>query len=369
MEPLQSVTILGGGVVGCFLAYRLVHAGVPVTVIERERVGAGASGVSAGNVQPGDVEVPLAAESLGLYRHFLPILKEETGVDPLDHEVQYFYAALDDHGVAQTQRFAAALRQDGLRVEWIDGHAARDLEPRLAPNVLGGALHQDCLQMDAARFVSALSQAAQRHRGQLRYGEVVGLQRARDRVSAVVLKDGSTLACDTLVVALGGWTGAAVSTWLGASLPVAPHSLQKLHVRPVDLAPRCAVHWDGVNIVARRDGLVHVGSKHDDTGFAAQPTPEGRHWLLERLQTVLPGFKAQVAEALAGLASSTPAKVPLLGALPGFDNVYVAAPSTNGFLLSAVLAHILTDLLVHGKHHPLLSRLSPAQAQARAAGR
>jgi glycine/D-amino acid oxidase-like deaminating enzyme len=129
------------------------------------------------------------------------------------------------------------------------------------------------------------------------------------------------------------------------------------------------VHWDGVNIVARRDGLVHVGSKHDDHGFTAHPTPEGRHWLLERLQTVLPGFKAEVAEARAGLASSTPAKIPLLGPLPDFDTVYVAAPSTNGFLLSAVLAHILTDLFVHGKQHPLLPMLSPAQAQARAAGR
>jgi adenine/guanine phosphoribosyltransferase-like PRPP-binding protein len=49
--------------------------------------------------------------------------------------------------------------------------------------------------------------------------------------------------------------------------------------------------------------------------------------------------------------------------------MYIAAPSTNGFLLSAVLANILTDLLVHGKQHPALPRLSPAQAQARAAQR
>ncbi len=46
-----SVTILGGGVVGCFLAYCLVLAGMPVTVVERKRTGAGASGASAGNVQ------------------------------------------------------------------------------------------------------------------------------------------------------------------------------------------------------------------------------------------------------------------------------------------------------------------------------
>ena len=177
MSIPESVTIVGGGVVGCFLAYRLALEGVPVTLIERQHVGAGASGASAGNVQPGDVETALAAESLGLFRRFVPRIKAESGIDPLDHDVQYIYAALDEQGVAQTQQFATALQQEGLRVEWIDGKAARAIEPHLAPNVLGGALHQDCMQIDGYRFVSALSQAAQRHGAQLRQAEAVGLQR------------------------------------------------------------------------------------------------------------------------------------------------------------------------------------------------
>ena len=36
----SSVIIMGGGVVGCFLAYCLTLAGMPATVIERERMGA-----------------------------------------------------------------------------------------------------------------------------------------------------------------------------------------------------------------------------------------------------------------------------------------------------------------------------------------
>ena len=53
MPDVRSVTIIGGGVIGCFLAYRLALAGVPVPILARHAVGAGATGVSAGNVQPG----------------------------------------------------------------------------------------------------------------------------------------------------------------------------------------------------------------------------------------------------------------------------------------------------------------------------
>ncbi len=366
MSTPEAVAIVGGGVVGCFLAYRLALEGCPVTLIERQHVGSGASGASAGNVQPSDVETALAAESLELFRRFVPRIKEESGIDPLDQEVQYVYAALDAPGVAQTQQFVTALQRHGLRVEWIDGKAVRELEPHFAPNVLGGALHQDCMQLDGYRFVSALSQAAQRHGAQLRQAEVIGLQRAGARVTAVRLQDGTTVPCDTLVLTMGAWNGVAMAEWFGGSLPIAPHALQKLHVRSKGRALHCAVRWDEVNIVTRRDNLVHVGSKHDPTGFAAQPTPEGRHWLLERLNTILPSFAAEVVEARAGVAIATPEKIPLLGPLPEHEGVYIAAPGTNGFLLSAVLAHMLTELLVHGREHERLHTLLPEQAQRRA---
>jgi glycine oxidase len=366
--------IIGGGVIGCFLAYRLALEDVPVTVIERHAVGAGATGASAGNVQPGvmggivdaqGVLGTLGAQSLQLHRTLLPAIKESSGLDPLDHEVQYFYAALDAQEVAETQQFTAALQAHRLRAEWIDGPAARALEPRLAPHVLGGALHRDCFQMDAYRFVSALAQAAQRHGALLQYGEVVGLQQTGERVTGVLLKDGAIVACETLVLAMGAWTGVALAQWLGLTVPIGPYPLQKLHVRPAGPMPRCAVRWGEVNMVARRDGVMHVGSKHDPTGFEALPTAMGRHWLLERFQTVFPHLAADVVEARAGLGAETPGRTPIVGPLPGYPDVYVSVPSTNGFLLSAVMADMLTALLARGEQHPLLPMVLPAPAMQR----
>ena len=42
-----------------------------------------------------------SAKSL-LHRRFLPAIKESSGLDPLDHEVQYFYAALEAQEVTET---------------------------------------------------------------------------------------------------------------------------------------------------------------------------------------------------------------------------------------------------------------------------
>ena len=40
-----TVAVVGGGVVGCFIAYRLAAMGVSITLVEQEGPGAGATGI------------------------------------------------------------------------------------------------------------------------------------------------------------------------------------------------------------------------------------------------------------------------------------------------------------------------------------
>lgn len=366
---VSSVTIIGGGVVGCFLAYGLVSAGMPVTVIERQHAGAGASGASAGNVQPASgpcapLEATLGAAGLRRWRHHLPAIKEESGLDLLDHDVGYLYPALDEHEVADLQTLNAMLQGQGLSTVWVDATAARALEPRLHPGILGGMLHQGVVQMDAQRCVTALEKIVRARGGTFLYGEVTGLRRSGSRVTAVALRDGTSVACETLVLALGGWTGPALSRWFAVSLPMQPYSLQKLHVQLLGAPLGCAVRWQGVNIVTRRDGKVHVGSQHEDTGLTAQPSETGKAWLLERLQTIIPGLEMNLVEAVAGLASfiPDPERAPILGRVPGWDEVYVAVPSTNGFLLSGLMADLLTTYIVSGREDPMMLHMRPERS-------
>ncbi len=367
-----TVAVVGGGVVGCFIAYRLAGMGVPVTLVEQAGPGSGATGNSAGNIQPasGDddaYKIALGAESLALWRKHLPQIKEAGGIDYREQDVRYLYASINEDEESEVHRILDDVQAAGLKAEWVDGPTAREIEPRLSPSITGGMLHQDCIQMDPKLFMAAFANAAESQGVMIqRQVQAVGLTVAGGRVRGIELQDGSTLECASAVLATGAWTLKVMSEWLGYDLPVEPFGLQKLHLGLGTAEPlNCAVRWNGVNIVCRRDGLVHAGSRFDPAGFDSQPSAETERELLEQVAKIMPGFQPSSVEIIAAFAASTPARIPLVGRLPGIDGVYLAVPSTDGFLMAAVLAEMTADLLVTGETHPLMERSPLAQVETR----
>ncbi len=367
-----TVVVIGGGVVGCFLAYRLASEGVSVTLVEQEGPGAGATGNSAGNIQPGSgdddtYKIALGAESLSIWRNQLPRIKETGKIDYLEQDVRYLYAATNDQEEQISRQILSDLNAAGLKAEWVDGPTARKIEPRLSDSIIGGAFHQDCIQMDPKLFMAALAHAAESEGVRiLRRSPAVGLSISGDRVSSVALQDGNYLECSSVVLATGAWTPQVLSEWLGYNLPVVPHGLQKIHINLGSADPlNCAVRWNSVNIVCRRDGLVHAGSKFDPAGFDTKPTNDVRDWLLDQVGTIVPGLQPLGVETIAAFAASTPNRIPLVGQLPGTDGVYLAVPSTDGFLMSALLADMTTKLMVNGQIHQLIKKSPLAQAKPR----
>ena len=232
----EQITIIGGGVIGCFLAYRLSLEGASITLLEKDSTGAGASGVSAGNVQPvtGDnisFESKLGAESLAIYRKYLPLIKAESGVDFREQDTRYLYAATTENEEREVRDMLLHMSSASLRVEWVDSKTAKELDPRLSSDVIGGMLHQDCMQMDPQLFVDALALAAQRKGAKFVIGEAQGLESIGGRVSGVTLADGATLPIETVIVTTGPWSGQLLKDWLEINLPIEPCGLQKLHLK------------------------------------------------------------------------------------------------------------------------------------------
>ena len=77
-----SVVIIGGGVVGCSIAYNLARRGQrDVVVLERETVGSGTTSKAAGGIRAQfstETEIRFSLESLRVLQNF----SEEFGVDP-----------------------------------------------------------------------------------------------------------------------------------------------------------------------------------------------------------------------------------------------------------------------------------------------
>src|SRR3989449_3308250 len=91
-----SVVIIGGGVVGCSIAYNLARRGQrDVIVLERDAVGSGTTSKAAGGIRAQfstETEIRFSLESLRVFESF----KEEFGVDPGFKQIGYLFLVTDE---------------------------------------------------------------------------------------------------------------------------------------------------------------------------------------------------------------------------------------------------------------------------------
>lgn len=134
MHDDADAIVVGAGVVGCALAWFLARAGVRVTVLESEAIGAGASGRNSGLV-----EHPYDAAQVGLYQETVALLGEVLG-DALPAEP---VGALL---LVETEAHAEAVAADHARFAELDPQVlspARlaEVEPGLAPGLWACRVH------------------------------------------------------------------------------------------------------------------------------------------------------------------------------------------------------------------------------------
>jgi D-amino-acid dehydrogenase len=104
----------------------------------------------------------------------------------------------------------------------------------------------------------------------------------------------------------------------------------------------------GYYLVPWSDAHVAVGATVEDAGFAADVTAGGVFEVLRETLRVMPGLaRATLREVRVGLRPVSADDVPILGALPGVPNLYVATGhGANGLLLGPLSGALMADLVL-----------------------
>jgi glycine oxidase len=390
------VVIIGAGAVGCSIAFHLAKQGVRAQIIEREAVAARASGKSwavfpypprlvALEGRPGDLlfSMPVGSvrpwlDLMWLGYHRLPDLalelREATGVDIGFGELSWVRVVLTEEQEAASRAALVALRDQGYHEGyWMDRRDLHGLFPGLNDEVRGGTVFP-FLQVEPYRYTLGLAQAAEKRGVQIRQGEVVGFHRQGLRVTGAVLASGAEVAADAFVLATGPWTGHSTA-WLGRELPLLINREQCVRMEvPKRLPPFGLTAPNGVAIVPKVDGDVivgHAGMPDLQSGFDADlTTGEEKMRMLTEAAELLPALNdARLVEHRGDFEGWSPAPrriQPVLGRMPGTNNVYVAARfGTFGMTMSLGTGRIMADLILAADRTPmrfqhLLEVLSPA---------
>ncbi|MEP9355012.1 glycine oxidase ThiO [Xanthobacter sp. KR7-65] len=367
------VAIVGGGVIGLALAWRLAEACCPVDLFEAGETGRGASHAAAGmlaacaEAEPGEEGLlALNRASQILWPAFAAELERASGerVDLRTEGTLTIALTADD--LAKLRHLYAFQQGLGLPVQWLTAAEVRRREPYLAPRLAGGVLSPEDHQVDNRKVAAALKIAALKAGARLHeHTPVQRVATAGARVTGVVSGDVHHGA-DVVVLAAGAWSR-AVDITPAPPLPVRPIKGQMLALRMDPAAPILShVLWaPGSYLVPRRDGRLIVGATTEEKGFDPDLTAGGQLALLTHAWRALPTLEElSIIEQWVGFRPGSRDDAPILGPSPEVDGlVYATGHHRNGILLLPVTTDVIADQILTGRMADVAAPFGAARFQ------
>jgi len=340
----MRVIVVGAGITGRSVAWRLAQRGAAVTVVDPDPWRSAAR-VAAGMLAPvteahfgEDDLLQLNLESAHRWPRFAAQLGCEAGVDAGYVESGTLLVARDLDDRRELDRLAAYLESRGRAVEMLDARSLRRREPALGVSTRGGLWVAGDHQVDPRATLEALVSAGERRSVAEVAAAAVAVESQR-----VELADGRVLDADA-VVACAGW-----STREFLDVPLRPVKGQVVRLGATSRAvlPTHVVRGLDVYVVPRPDGEIVVGATSEEVGPDRTVTAGGVRALLEEARRLLPGLdEAPLLECAAGLRPATPDGAPVLDTV---DGVHVATGHhRNGVLLAPVTADAVAAAVCDG---------------------
>ncbi len=370
----RTVAIVGAGIVGVSTAIWLQRAGHRVVLVDRLGPGEGTSygnaGVLASNsvvpvTVPGliakapgmllDPDSPLflrwsylprllpwlarylshcgAAETRRIARALTAIigdsleqhqaLAEGTGAQKwiVPSDFNFIYANRADY---EADGFTWRLRREnGFTWEEMETPALRAYDPAFGPAANFAVRAPDHGYIsDPGRYVKDLAAHVEARGGSLVLAEARDIRREADQVSGLET-DRGPVACDTVVVSAGVWSG-PLARRLGIRVPMESERGYHVELIGASRTPRApSMIAAGKFVATPMDGRLRLAGLLEFGGLDAPPSRKPVQLLLRRAQQAMPGLTWEDTREWMGHRPAPSDSIPLIGPVPGIAGAYL----------------------------------------------
>ena len=354
LSQTADVVIVGGGVIGCSIAFRLAQAHVKVIILERGEPGAEASQAAAGMLAPQGEMVEagpffeLCATSRDLYPAFLADLEGSASQRIGYHRDGSLLVAVGDEECKKLEKIYRTQAQLGLMVERLSGELVLDRMPALSTQVGCGLFIPGDHWVDNEQLIRGLVTACQRLGVKVQAGQAATKFNLRNgRLESIEAgQNRERYSAGNYVLAAGAWSRELTAP-LGIELPTRPCRGQMIEFESPDLphVVRSGHHY----LVPRPPGRVLVGTTAEYRGFEKAVTGEGLQSILEGVSRFAPLVRSlRFRRAWAGLRPDTADHSPILGYSELGNLVFATGHFRNGILLAPVTAQLISELILTG---------------------
>ncbi len=366
----MKALVIGAGIIGNAVAWRLARAGANVTILERGRAGQEASWAAAGMIAPqAEAEgagpfLRFCVEGKNAFEALLPELIAESGIDPeYDQGSGVLYLAFNDKDRAELGARAKSQREAGLQVDEISGEQARKIATAVSPQAISALYfpHENRIenrQLTQAFLVAALKAGARL----MEDSRVEAIETRGGKFAAVRVQGGDLVEGDVAINAAGSWA----SVIRGAEAD----NVRLYPVRGQIVCFQTRPNLIGPSIfslrgyaVPRRDGRMLAGSTREMARYSKDVTLEGMEGIVRAARDMLPSLSGmRFREAWAGLRPATADFLPVLGPSPTIAGLYYATGHfRSGILLAAITGREMAAMVTGSKPAVDLAPFSPAR--------
>jgi sarcosine oxidase subunit beta len=351
-----DVVIVGGGIMGCALAYQLARRNVDVLLLERETLGSQSTGKCAGGVrQQFSMEANVRLQRMTV--RMLGDFEQETGHPADFRQIGYLFVLTLPQHVEDFRDNMEMWRRVGLtEARWVDAAEAARMVPVLnVEDVLGCTFCPTDGIASPADVTTGYAEAARRHGARLREGvEVVGIDVASGRVRGVRTSAGE-VATRVVVNCAGAWS-ASIGRMAGLEIPVLPYrrhiavtgtfpTVSRTNPMTVDFQTSFYFHPEGDGV------LMGMSDREEPPGFVTDVSWDFLERMFEHAARRAPALAgAGVKTAWAGLYETTPDHQAILGPIPEVEGFWCAAGfSGHGFMQAPAAGLLMAQMLLD--HH------------------
>jgi D-amino-acid dehydrogenase len=393
----RTVAVIGGGIVGSYVAYELARSGCAVEVVDAGN-GPNASSGNAGILALSyakpmsnphalvagarlvlglgrDFELvrPMSARTMRwlarfvidsrpfrahraarkvaeMARHSVTLYDELAARESVDlgfRRTGWLYVARSSTALRGQQSLAASLASVGVRSHFVHGQQLYELEPALCSGLAGGVFYPDDISMDPRHLTSTVARAASGVGVRYTAGRVMSADIDHGRLVALRTESGRAVTADEYVIATGAQS-ADLGRLLGIRLPVEPAYGWSLVLRtPRPVATRALMNLEDHVVINPGDDSIRItGGMQFGGGAESVPTDEQVSRLRSSAEAVLPALRDvdDAGTSWRGARPMTTSGLPIVDRF-GPNLIAVTGHGTLGMTLAPHTAFLARSLI------------------------
>jgi len=367
------VVVIGGGVIGCSVAYHLAHMGCEVLLLERDRLTSGTTWHAAGLIvtfgSTSETSTEMRKYSRDLYARLPAETGQETGFRPCG----FIEVAADADRLEEYRRVAAFNRLMGIDVHELSPREVGELFPLArTDDILAGFYVKQDGRANPVDVTMALAKGARIKGAKLVEGVAVTGVRTRNGAVIGVETTHGTVQCETVVNCAGMWAR-ELGLLSNVNIPLQAAEHYYLITGPIDESA-AGISRPLRDMPVLEDPASHGYYREEGGGLMIGLfEPEAAPWKVdgvpknfsfgeiapdwERMTPFLETALARVPAAQAagirkffcGPESFTPDLAPIVGPAPELANYFVAAGLNSiGILTGGGIGRLLAHWILEG---------------------